>query len=100
MVRRYRGHQRAGELDERDWLIERSITLLTLIDDLIDVSASSEIATRILALHRFAVKTLVQVRVNNDEAPLDGLAQLFLSLGEIFALMGSARTAPTAESGM
>ena len=89
-------HQRAGELEERDWVIKRSITLLTLIDDLIDVSANSEIATRILALHRFAVKTLAKLKVTNDESPLDGLAQLFVTMGEIFALMGSARNAATA----
>jgi len=86
-------HQRAGELAERNRLVERSITLLALIDNLIDVSACSEIASRILVLHRFAVKTLVKVKVNNDESLLEGLAGLFISLAEIFALMGSARTA-------
>lgn len=93
-------HQRAGELAERDRLIERSITLLSLIDSLIDVSACSEIASRILVLHRFAVKTLVKVKVYNDESPLEGLAELFLSMGEIFRVMGAARTAPTAELSM
>jgi len=86
-------HQRAGEFDERDWLIKRSITLLSLIDNLIDLSACSEIASRILALHRFALQTLVRVKAASDESLLEGLAGLFVSLGEIFALMGSARTA-------
>jgi len=89
-------HQRAGELDERDWVIKRSITLLTLIDDLIDVSANSEIASRILVLNRFAVQTLVRTKAESDESLLDGLAELFVSMGEIFALMGSARTAAIA----
>ncbi len=93
-------HQRAGELAERDRLIERSITILSLIDSQIDVSACSEIASRILVLHRFAVKTLVKVKVYNDESPLEGLAELFLSMGEIFRVMGAARTAPTAELSM
>jgi flagellin-specific chaperone FliS len=96
-------HQRAGELAERDRMLERSITLLALIDSLIDVSTCSEIASRIFVLHRFAVKTLVKVKVNNDESPLEGLAQLFLGMGEIFGVMGSARTAaiaPTAELSM
>jgi flagellin-specific chaperone FliS len=93
-------HQRAGELAERDRLIERSMTLLGLIDSLIDVSACSEIADRILVLHRFAVKTLVKTKAESDESLLDGLAELFLGMGEIFGVMGSARTAPTAELSM
>jgi len=93
-------HQRAGELAERDRLVERSMTLLALIDSLIDVSACSKIASRILLLHRFAVRTLVKVKVHNDESPLEGLAELFISLGEIFGVMGTARTAPTAELSM
>ena len=92
--------QRTGELAERDRLIERSITLLSLIDSLIDASACSEIADRILVLHRFAVKTLVKAKAENDESLLDGLAELFVSMGEIFGVMGSARTAPTAELSM
>ena len=83
--------QRAGDLAERDRLVHRSMTLLDLIDSLIDVSACPEVASRILALHRFAVKTLVKLKVRNDEAVLQGLAPLFLSMGDIFSVMGAAR---------
>ena len=93
-------HQRAGELRERDRIVERSMTLLALIDSLIDVSACSEVASRILLLHRFAVKTLVKLKVTNDESLLEGLAHLFLSMGEIFGVMGAARTAPTTQPSM
>ncbi|HTY53558.1 MAG TPA: flagellar protein FliS [Candidatus Binataceae bacterium] len=93
-------HQRRNEIAERDRIVERSITLLSLIDSLIDASACSEIADRILLLHRFAVRTLVKTKAENDESLLDGLAGLFISLGEIFSVMGTARTAPTLEVGM
>ncbi len=83
--------QRANETGERDRLIDRSITLLGCIDPMIDVSASSEIASRILVLHRFAVQTLVRAKAEGDEAVLEGLADLFIHLGEIFALMRSTR---------
>ena len=86
-------HHRAGELDERDRIIKRSITLLSLIDNVIDVSACSEIASRILVLHRFALQTLVRTKAESDESVLQGLAGVFLTLAEIFALMSSGRTA-------
>ncbi len=90
-------HQRAGDLAERDRLVEKSMTLLALIDGLINVSACPEIAGRILVLHRFAVKTLVKLKVKNDAAVLEGLPRLFLSLGEIFGVMGAARSAANSE---
>jgi flagellin-specific chaperone FliS len=86
-------YQRADELGERDRLIDRVITLLGCIDPLIDVSATYEIASRILVLHRFAVQTLVRAKAEGDEAVLEGLADLFINLGEIFALMRSTRVA-------
>ena len=85
--------QRANEPGERDRLIDRSITLLGLIDPLIDVSAWYEIASRVLVLHRFAVQTLVRAKAESDEAVLEGLADLFINLAEIFALMRSTRIA-------
>ncbi len=85
--------QRANEIEERDRLIDRSITLLGCIDPLIDVSACDEIARRILVLHRFAVQTLVRAKAESDESVMADLADLFISLGEIFALMRSNRTA-------
>jgi len=93
-------HQRAGDFSERDRVVERSITLLSLIDSLIDMSACSDIAERILLLHRFAVRTLVKTKAENDESLLNGLASLFISLGEIFSLMGEAKPAPDVELGM
>ena len=86
-------YQHAGQISERDGLVERSITLLDCIDRLIDVSASYEITSRILVLHRFAVRTLVRAKAESDESVLEGLADLFINLGEIFALMRSIRAA-------
>ncbi len=86
-------YQRANDIGERDRMIDRSVTLLGCIDPLIDVSATYEIASRILVLHRFAVQTLVRAKAESDESVMTGLADLFINLGEIFALMRSTRAA-------
>lgn len=79
--------QSRGDNASADALIERAMTLVTYMDGQIDVSQNYDIATRILSLHRFAVRTLVnaKLKVNRDE--LEGLAQVFVTLGEIFAVI-------------
>jgi len=78
-----------GRGQVRDECIEKSITVLGFMDRLIDVSGNYEIATAVLNLHRFAVGCLIRAKVEKSCAPLDGVADVFVSLAEIFALMTS-----------
>ncbi len=84
--------ERAGDSAGADALIERAMTLLTHMDGQIDVARNYEIATRILCLHRFAVRTLVNAKLKVNRKELEGLAQVFVTLGEIFSAIRPPRT--------
>jgi flagellin-specific chaperone FliS len=85
--------ERAGDSAGADALIERAMTLLTYMDGQIDVTRNYEIATRILCLHRFAVRTLVNAKLKVNPQELEGLAQVFVTLGETFSAIRPPRTA-------
>jgi flagellin-specific chaperone FliS len=84
--------QRAGDSAAADDLIERAMTLLTHMDGQIDVSQNYELATRILCLHRFAVRTLVEAKLKPQANEVEGLAPVFVILAETFAAMKSPKS--------
>lgn len=75
-----------------DELLEKCVSCLGYMDQLIDVSQNYEIASQILSLHRFAIGALVKAKSEHSASSLDGLAQVFASLSEIFTVIrtGSA----------
>lgn len=76
---------------QRAHILERALTLLGLMDQIIDVSHHYEIASRILSLHRFAIKGVVEAKAGEDRGVLQGVLGPLLALGEIFALMHARR---------
>src|SRR5271156_3716258 len=78
--------------------LDRCIALLGYMSGVIDVSHSYETAAAILSLHRFAIGALVQAKSDRDPAPLDGLAQVFVSLAGIFAAISQRPIPPPSVS--
>lgn len=84
-----------GDASARQALIEKSIGLLHAIDRTIDDSGNLETASRIRALHSFAMDRLGQARNGDAHAALDGVAPVFRTLGEIFEAMQTSKTGAT-----
>jgi flagellin-specific chaperone FliS len=91
--------QESAESQSRDdWTtsdsqLDRSISLLGFMDRVIDVSQNYEIASAILSLHRFAIGALVKAKAQRDPSELEGLPQIFISLGEIFGTIYATKDA-------
>lgn len=83
--------QSRGDWTTSDSQLDRCISLLGFMDRVIDVSQNYEIASAILSLHRFAIGALVRAKGQRNPAELDGLPQIFISLGEIFGTIRASR---------
>lgn len=76
---------------ERARILERALTLLGLMDRLVDVSQDYEIASRILSLNRFVIKGVIEAKAGDDRSVLEALPAPLLALAEIFALIRAGR---------
>lgn len=85
--------ERESNQAERDAKISKSIDLLSAMDSLIDVSRNQAVATRIMVLHRFAIKKLVEAKAGSSGKALAGLDGMLMEMGEIFQIMHEKRTA-------
>lgn len=85
--------QSRGDWTTSDSRLDRCISLLGFMDRVIDVSQNYEIASAILSLHRFAIGALVKAKAQRNPAELDGLPQIFISLGEIFGTICATKIA-------
>jgi flagellin-specific chaperone FliS len=78
---------RAGDPVRREKIVDKAINLLSLMDSMIDGSRSPEIAARIMALHRFAIRKLVETKSRETANGLVGLDSMLLATAEIFEAM-------------
>ena len=74
-----------------DARLESSLSLLAYMDRSIDLSGSYEVAAAILSLHRFAIGAMVRAKAKREISEIAGLAQIFVSVAEIFEAIRVSR---------